>query len=237
MRVVSLDLMAGMLREARTARGHLASRPRLVQADAQALPLTGHRFDRVFCCGVLYHVPNCGQALREMRRVLRPGGRAAIATNGAYAIGRIYGRAEQQPSVSHTPTPRLRRLIPSIDGHLPTVVALDARRGTNRGKQVREPAYHPWTDAWDRWRDARCMRRSDTESREQPDNAGGRSNHGTTHQLVWRGLRTDHDNCRGCRTNDERDWKSYRAALRDAAPARDAELERRRRGPRFVHAS
>ncbi|HEY3064017.1 MAG TPA: class I SAM-dependent methyltransferase [Chloroflexota bacterium] len=83
-RIVGVDLMAGMLAEAHS------STPFVVQADAQALPFADGSFERVLCAGVLYHVPDCAQALREMRRVLRSDGRAVISTNGAYAMRRIY---------------------------------------------------------------------------------------------------------------------------------------------------
>jgi SAM-dependent methyltransferase len=88
--VVGVDLMAGMLREARAADLAIDPRPALVQADAQALPFAAASFDRVLCAGVLYHVPDGARALLEIRRVLRAGGRAIISTNGAYAMRRIY---------------------------------------------------------------------------------------------------------------------------------------------------
>jgi SAM-dependent methyltransferase len=89
-RVLGVDLMPGMIREARVAGSGLQPTPLFALADAQALPFKDATFDRVLCAGVLYHVPDCGRALREIRRVLRPGGRAVISTNGAYAMRRIY---------------------------------------------------------------------------------------------------------------------------------------------------
>jgi len=104
--VVGVDLMLGMLREARTTDLALRPRPALVQADAQALPLATASFDRVLCAGVLYHVPNCQQALLEIRRVLRPGGRAIISTNGAYAMRRIYElHADAARELGYEPVP------------------------------------------------------------------------------------------------------------------------------------
>jgi SAM-dependent methyltransferase len=89
-RLVGVDLMPGMIREARLGGADLQPTPSFCQADAQALPFRDATFDRVLCAGVLYHVPDCERALREIRRVLRPGGRAVISTNGAFAMRRIY---------------------------------------------------------------------------------------------------------------------------------------------------
>ena len=45
-----------------------------VQADARAIPFKDGEFDMVWTVWVLEHIPNPEQALREMRRVLKPGG-------------------------------------------------------------------------------------------------------------------------------------------------------------------
>jgi SAM-dependent methyltransferase len=47
--------------------------------DAQDLPYEDNTFDAVVCGYGLIHVPEPDRALTEMRRVLRPGGRAAIS--------------------------------------------------------------------------------------------------------------------------------------------------------------
>ena len=74
-RVLGVDLSAGMVREA--AGGCWAA----VRADAQALPLAGGSCDKVMCNHALYHVPDQVRALRELRRVTRPGGRVLLTTN------------------------------------------------------------------------------------------------------------------------------------------------------------
>ena len=49
-----------------------------VQADAHALPFGGGVFTRVECDAVLEHVVDAGQVVREIERVLAPGGYAHI---------------------------------------------------------------------------------------------------------------------------------------------------------------
>jgi SAM-dependent methyltransferase len=49
-----------------------------VEADAAALPFEDASFDAVMCISMLHHVDDRPRALAEQRRVLRPGGRAAL---------------------------------------------------------------------------------------------------------------------------------------------------------------
>jgi SAM-dependent methyltransferase len=88
-RILAADLSAGMAQAAR----RLARQERLpvwtLQADAQALPLRGARCARTLAAHVLFHVPDRLAALRELRRVTRPGGRVVLVTVGAEAAGRL----------------------------------------------------------------------------------------------------------------------------------------------------
>lgn len=49
-----------------------------LQADAEHLPFRDARFDIVYSNGVLHHTPNTRQAIVELYRVLKPGGRAVV---------------------------------------------------------------------------------------------------------------------------------------------------------------
>jgi SAM-dependent methyltransferase len=69
------DLSMGMLRSA----AHRA----LLNADVAALPLRDGTFDVVLAVHMLYHVPDRRAAIRELRRVLAPGGACIAVTNGA----------------------------------------------------------------------------------------------------------------------------------------------------------
>src|SRR2546427_10115460 len=47
-------------------------------ADAERLPFGDESFDRVYSFAVLHHTPNIESPIREVHRVLRPGGRALV---------------------------------------------------------------------------------------------------------------------------------------------------------------
>jgi ubiquinone/menaquinone biosynthesis C-methylase UbiE len=68
-------------RHVELARAHLAVmglEAEIVQGDAEQLPFSDDSFDRVSSNGVLHHTPDMPAALREIRRVLTPGGEARV---------------------------------------------------------------------------------------------------------------------------------------------------------------
>ncbi len=79
-RVVGLDPAERMLAVGRekTARAHLDDRVELITGDAQKLPFPEDSFDGVTIAFGIRNVPDRPRALREMRRVTRPGGRVAV---------------------------------------------------------------------------------------------------------------------------------------------------------------
>jgi ubiquinone/menaquinone biosynthesis C-methylase UbiE len=75
-RLVCLDLQPEMLRQVRS---RLPSRcPALVCGSGSVLPFREGAFDLVLLVGVLGEIPDQDGALRECRRVLRPGGCLAV---------------------------------------------------------------------------------------------------------------------------------------------------------------
>lgn len=76
--VLGLDLSPGMLRAARSR----APAAALAVADAAALPLPDQAGDVTLAAHMLYHLPEPAEAVRELRRVTRPGGRVLVGLNG-----------------------------------------------------------------------------------------------------------------------------------------------------------
>lgn len=81
--VVATDLVDEMLAMAReNARERGVTNITFQQADAEALPFPDASFDAVTCRHAIMLLPDAPQALREMRRVLVPGGRAVCLLSG-----------------------------------------------------------------------------------------------------------------------------------------------------------
>lgn len=79
-RVIALDRQRGMIQAAasRAAETGVAPRGLFVLGEATAVPLATAVCDGVVAIQVLEYVPDVTRALREIRRVLRPGGRAVV---------------------------------------------------------------------------------------------------------------------------------------------------------------
>jgi SAM-dependent methyltransferase len=70
-------------------------------ADVQKLPFEDGQFDCVLAGWMLYHVPNLDQGLRELRRVLRPGGRLVATTvmpHHLHELGELLGGERPPPT-------------------------------------------------------------------------------------------------------------------------------------------
>lgn len=77
-RLAAADHSAGMLGVARALAKEAGLDVEWVEADAAALPFADRRFDLAFCQQALQFFPIKLGALRELRRVLKPGGRAVF---------------------------------------------------------------------------------------------------------------------------------------------------------------
>ena len=77
---VGLDVSAAFLPIARTLaeREGVAACIELREGDARALPFADQEFDLALAVTVLRHIPGGDQAVVEMARVVRPGGRVAV---------------------------------------------------------------------------------------------------------------------------------------------------------------
>lgn len=79
-RLICLDIQREMLLETRRrlcAAG--VESAEFVQGSAEWLPFGSGSFDHVFLVTVLGEIPDRAQAIREIRRVLRPGGRVSVS--------------------------------------------------------------------------------------------------------------------------------------------------------------
>jgi SAM-dependent methyltransferase len=90
-RVVGLDVAGGMLAFARRQEGGVT----YVQGDAHALPFTAGSFDAVVCHYLLLWLADPAQAVREMARVVRPGGDVLACAEPDYG-----GRVDHPPELA-----------------------------------------------------------------------------------------------------------------------------------------
>jgi len=108
--VIGLDPSANMLAIARdkVAKRGLAERVTLVEGDAQALPQKNCEIDAATIAFGIRNVPDRGRALRELARVVRPGGRIAVLELGEPRPG-VFGAMARLHS--HHLVPRIGALL------------------------------------------------------------------------------------------------------------------------------
>jgi len=78
-RLIGVDLSPGMLAAARAAAPGTA----VLAGDAAALPVADGGADVTLAPHMLYHVPDRAAAVREFRRITRPGGQVLVVLNGS----------------------------------------------------------------------------------------------------------------------------------------------------------
>src|SRR3954465_13744416 len=93
---VGIDLSAGMLVKAQQ-RGL-----RVAQASATALPIATASVDVAYSFNVLAHIPDIQGALREMARVVRPGGWVLAEFYNARSLRRLVKAIKPPSAVSDT---------------------------------------------------------------------------------------------------------------------------------------
>jgi len=91
-----IDLSAGMLQRAAT-RGLGVS-----QASATALPIASNSVDVAYSFKVLAHIPDIAGAMREMARVVRPGGHVIAEFYNARSLRRLVKAVKPPTAVSKT---------------------------------------------------------------------------------------------------------------------------------------
>ena len=103
--VTDLDLSAGHLELAKENFRLRGLAGEFVLHDAESLAFDDNTFDVVYSNGVLHHTPNTARVVREIHRVLKPGGRAIVMVyaesslhywrNLVWAIGLRQGKLER----------------------------------------------------------------------------------------------------------------------------------------------
>ncbi|MBC2864434.1 class I SAM-dependent methyltransferase [Streptomyces mexicanus] len=122
--VVGVDLTPAMLQAA--VRAGRDQDGRLLLADVAALPLRPESLDAVFAAGLIAHLPRPAENLRELRRVVRPGGTLALF----HPVGRAALAARQGRQITPDDLraePNLRPLLAEAGWRMTSYVDEDAR--------------------------------------------------------------------------------------------------------------
>lgn len=91
--VHAFDLDPDMIDQARNRLSHyLPTRLKLYVGDATTIDEPDASFDAVFDFGIIHHIPNWKNAVAEVARVLKPGGKFYFEEVTSHALGRWFYR-------------------------------------------------------------------------------------------------------------------------------------------------
>lgn len=88
--VCGMDLSTGMLQAAAKATNTLAGTPvKFTTGHAEHLPYRDESFDTVLCIGVVSYVTDVPTLLRDVKRILKPGGEAIFQISNSLSVSEI----------------------------------------------------------------------------------------------------------------------------------------------------
>ncbi|MBM7168706.1 methyltransferase domain-containing protein [Streptomyces sp. G44] len=144
--ITGMDVHPDQLRRARNAHADLLrqepARLRFVQGAAETMPAADGEFDAVISVEAAQHFPDLGAFAAEARRVLRPGGRVAVAS--FFTVDSAPGRPEELAELLET-------YASGLDIARPVQAFADAFRESGfTNVRVESLGPHVW-QGWDLW--------------------------------------------------------------------------------------
>ncbi len=109
----------------------------LLNGSVESIPFCSRQFDFVTCFAAFPHFPNKGKALLEMVRVLRPGGKVAIAhLKSAEEINRLHGQIGGAVAGDRLPHAEALRLLMESSGLIDISIVDQPGRFIARGRKA-----------------------------------------------------------------------------------------------------
>lgn len=133
-----IDISPGMIRVATDKAAQMGIPAQFIVGDAQQLPYTNGLFDLVICNSALHWFKDRDAAVREMSRVLRPGGQLALICASAPGFWEWFGLVDMMMQGAFGPS------APVSTPALPTGVEVAAllQRNGFRAQHLANPISH-----------------------------------------------------------------------------------------------
>ncbi len=111
-RAIGLDFSFPLVKRALETRTQMAANVDFVEGNARCMPFCDGSFDFIYSFSSLYYMPNVGEVIREICRVLAPGGRCLIELGNSRSLNAIVTDAYPELARSfHIPVSQMNKAL------------------------------------------------------------------------------------------------------------------------------
>ena len=108
--IIGIDFSKEMIKQANLKNKH--KNVKFIEANINKMPFRDNTFDIAYSISTLYYIKDLPKALKEIHRVLKPGGKALLEIGNSNSINALWDKIMfKVPQFHHTPTQAMHHIF------------------------------------------------------------------------------------------------------------------------------